>query len=130
MKKYIGTKQIEADPMTLGDFVCVTGRNPYRNPDEHDPEEEGYHVRYKDGYESWSPKNVFEEAYKCADTFKDRLIVEQKDLAEKLEKLCVFTESPKFTEVVTDVKQRELLIAQKEHMCEYLNILNQRIRLL
>lgn len=26
-------------------------------------EEEGYKVVYKDGYESWSPKAVFEEAY-------------------------------------------------------------------
>mgnify|MGYP003233979556 CR=1 FL=1 len=29
MKKYIETKQIEAEPMTLGDFVQETGRNPY-----------------------------------------------------------------------------------------------------
>lgn len=28
MKKYIETKQIEAEPMTLGDFVQETGRNP------------------------------------------------------------------------------------------------------
>ena len=28
MKKYIGTKQIEAEPMTLGDFVQETGRTP------------------------------------------------------------------------------------------------------
>jgi hypothetical protein len=25
---------------------------------------EGYHVTYPDGYESWSPKDVFEEAYR------------------------------------------------------------------
>ena len=25
--------------------------------------EPGYKVKYKDGYESWSPKNVFEESY-------------------------------------------------------------------
>lgn len=24
----------------------------------------GYAVRYQDGYESWSPKDVFDEAYK------------------------------------------------------------------
>lgn len=29
MKKYIGTRQIEAEPMTLGSFVQKTGRNPY-----------------------------------------------------------------------------------------------------
>ena len=92
--------------------------------------EDGYKVVYEDGYESFSPKDVFEKAYKVADTFLDRLIIEQKELAEKLEKLCLFTESPKFTEVVTDAKQRELLLAQKEHMVKYLNILNQRIKLL
>ena len=31
MKKYIGTKQVEAEPMTLGDYVKKTGRNPYVN---------------------------------------------------------------------------------------------------
>lgn len=28
MKKYIGTRQLEAEPMTLGGFVQKTGRNP------------------------------------------------------------------------------------------------------
>ena len=130
MKKYIGTKQIEAESMTLGDFVARTGRNPYKNPDEHDPEEDGYFVKYQDGYESWSPAEPFEKAYKVADTFLDRLIIEQKELAEKLEKLCLFIESPKFIEIVQDTKQQELLILQKAHMGEYLKILNQRINLL
>ena len=51
MKKYIGTKIIEAEPMSRshGDKV-----------------EDGYKVRYPDGYESWSPKDVFEEAYREA----------------------------------------------------------------
>ena len=37
MKKYIGTKQIEAEPMTLGDFVQKTGRNPYGKSIENHP---------------------------------------------------------------------------------------------
>lgn len=65
MKKYIGTKQIEAELMTLGDFVQETGRNPYgKDIEKHEETEQGYHVRYEDGYESWSPKDVFEKAYK------------------------------------------------------------------
>lgn len=32
MKKYIGTKEVEAIPMTLGEFINKSGRNPY----EHD----------------------------------------------------------------------------------------------
>ena len=31
-----------------------------------DKAEDGYKVRYPDGYESWSPKGVFEEAYRKA----------------------------------------------------------------
>lgn len=29
MKKYIGTKTVNAKPMLLGEFVKQTGRNPY-----------------------------------------------------------------------------------------------------
>ena len=51
MKKYIGTKIIEAEPMSRS---------------HGDKAEDGYKVRYPDGYESWSPKDVFEEAYREA----------------------------------------------------------------
>ena len=45
MEKYIGTKMVEAEKATR-----ETG-------------EEGYRIRYSDGYVSWSPKEVFEKAY-------------------------------------------------------------------
>ena len=55
MKNYIGTKIIQAEPMLR------------KAPTEHimidNGFEEGYKVRYADGYESWSPKAVFEAAY-------------------------------------------------------------------
>lgn len=61
MKKYIGTKQIEAEPMTRGD---AWGKHLLREkPSTENFDDEGYHVRYEDGYESWSPKDVFEKAY-------------------------------------------------------------------
>ena len=45
MKRYVGTKIIHAQPeQRIG--------------------EPGYLVRYADGYLSWSPKDVFEEAYR------------------------------------------------------------------
>ena len=56
MKKYIGTKLIEAEPMTWGQYNEVkvldnkVGLCPYK---------EGYMVKYSDGYTSWSPKEVF-----------------------------------------------------------------------
>ena len=40
MKKYIGTRQIEAEPMTLGSFVQKTGRNPYGKDIENHEETE------------------------------------------------------------------------------------------
>lgn len=45
MQTYYGTKRIEASPSGMDGSP-------------------GYTVRYKDGYESWSPKDVFEAAYK------------------------------------------------------------------
>ena len=61
-------------------------------------------------------------------TFKDRLVIEQQDLAEKLSKLCAFVDTPKFEEVVKDEHQRDLLLQQRDYMGEYLNILTQRIK--
>ena len=60
MEKYIGTKVVKAEPMTMTEAQKVLGR-------ELKPatlEEDGYLVEYKDGYKSWSPKSVFEEAYR------------------------------------------------------------------
>lgn len=127
MRKYIGTKQVSATPAWRidGKVYPKDGEVP-RSMNR----EDGYKVVYEDGYESWSPKDVFEKAYKVAETFLDRLMIERKKLAEKLEKLCLFTDSPKFMDVVKDENQRELLIKQRDYMGEYLNILNQRIKTL
>ena len=63
--------------MTRGD---AWGKHLLREkPSTENFDDEGYHVRYEDGYESWSPVKPFEEAYKCADSFLDRLVIEQKD---------------------------------------------------
>ena len=79
MKKYIGTKSVEAVPMELGEYINKGGRNPYKDG-THKDDEQGYLVKYEDGYESWSPKDVFEKAYKPADTFLDRLYIEDTEL--------------------------------------------------
>lgn len=67
MKKYVGTKMLEAKPMNRGDY------NNYRGwpiPLNENPADEGYLVRYQDGYESWSPKAVFEDSYSVYDVTK------------------------------------------------------------
>ena len=61
MNQYIGTKLVEAIPaIRKGGRVYEDGRPIPRSME---PEEKGYKVRYPDGYESWSPKDVFEKAY-------------------------------------------------------------------
>lgn len=57
MKQYIGSKTIEAEPMS---FLEFQKRNALHPNVEDRP---GYLVKYPDGYESWSPKDVFEAAY-------------------------------------------------------------------
>lgn len=55
MKKYIGTKQIEAEPMTMGEAYEKGLLQAGRVPNDSEKSNAGYHVRYQDGYESWSP---------------------------------------------------------------------------
>lgn len=125
MKKYIGKKQIEAEPMTRGD---AWGKHLLREkPSTENFDDEGYHVRYEDGYESWSPKDTFEKAYKIADTFLDRLHIEMRDLYEKMDKLSPFIESGKIDEVVADKYQNYLLRLQHRIMSRYINVLECRI---
>ena len=95
MKKYIGTKQIEAEPMTMGDAYKKGLLQAGWVPNESEKSNAGYHVKYQDGYESWSPAEPFEKAYKCADTFIDRLYIEHSDLMEKFEKCATFVDSDK-----------------------------------
>lgn len=61
MKQYIGTKLIEAEPaLRYADGMITTADAPVRLDE---PVEDGYKVRYADGYESFSPQAVFERAY-------------------------------------------------------------------
>ena len=67
MKKYVGTKIIEAKEMKLGDYNNYRG---WKIPENENPKKEGYLVKYPDGYESWSPKEIFEDAYRKYDESK------------------------------------------------------------
>lgn len=62
MKSYIGCKKVEARLCTRGYFLKLTNKVPQLHKKEY-MDEIGYIVKYKDGYISWSPKDVFERAY-------------------------------------------------------------------
>lgn len=127
MKKYIGTKQIEAEPMTMGEAFEKGLLQVGRVPTESEKDKNGYRVRYKDGYESWSPAEPFEEAYKCADTFLDRLQIEHDDLVEKYDKCEKFVDSDKFREIVQEDYPAFLLSLQRNVMNRYGSIIEQRM---
>ncbi|HDZ62820.1 MAG TPA: hypothetical protein ENH40_06730 [Nitrospirae bacterium] len=59
LETYIGCKVIRACPMDECSFLRTQGKDVTNR--ETRP---GYKVIYPDGYVSWSPKNVFEEAYR------------------------------------------------------------------
>lgn len=57
MELFVGAKLIKAEQAPA---PCDLG--------EHKKGEPGYRVEYEDGYVSWSPKDVFEKAYRPANT--------------------------------------------------------------
>lgn len=65
MTPYIGTKQIEATPCSLGRF-----NHAYKKADRAKEKKagnykvRGYLVKYSDDHQGWSPKDVFDAAYR------------------------------------------------------------------
>lgn len=124
MKKYIGRKHIEAEPMTMGEAYLKNLLQSGRIPDESETDKAGYHVKYGDGHESWLPADLFEKAYKRAETPLDRMTIEENELVDSLEKLYGFINGEKFNEL--DNTTRGLLTAQYKSMVEYLHALRLR----
>lgn len=128
MTQYIGTKQVMAEPMN--EEAAVEKGFARKNTDNHEWRN-GYHVQYAnpDGsiYESWSPRQVFEQSYRKSETFLDRMRIEADDLGERVDKLEKFLHSSKVLSV--DPEERQLLSLQAKHMSDYYLILIKRIAL-
>lgn len=83
MKQYTGTKTIKACPMSLGEAEKMLGRKIDTSAVENRENVEGFLVEYADGYRSWSPKEVFEKAYRVSETFLDRMNIEREQLQQR-----------------------------------------------
>lgn len=82
MEKYIGTKIITAEPA-----VKIRGKVYLLNepiPRTMEQREDGYKVVYEDGYVSWSPKDVFEKAYRRIDDMTFGLAIEAAKIGKKI----------------------------------------------
>lgn len=77
--QFIGVKIVDATPMTREAFEAQEGRNCGGN--RHD---DGYMVTYDTGYRSWSPKGVFDAAYRPIDGMTFGLAIEVLKMGKKV----------------------------------------------
>ena len=88
MKQYIGSKIVKAWPCYR--IPVIGGRYEYCKLDEVVPTcitgqpEDGYRVQYEDGYLSWSPKAVFEKAYRETAGLSFGLAIEAAKMGKKI----------------------------------------------
>lgn len=81
MKRFNGFKKVKAKPMTRQEYIDYQGFEPRSLNDGEKNTDEGYLVEYQDGgkpnhkdhegYISWSPKDVFENAYRAVNDDDD-----------------------------------------------------------
>ena len=81
MKQYIGTKIIQAEPAYRVDGEVFVKANIVPCGVH---TEDGYKVVYPDGYESWSPKDVFEAAYRETSGMNFGLAIEAAKIGKKI----------------------------------------------
>lgn len=123
-KVYTGTKTILAMPMGAGE-AKRHGANITDEVVKKNLGNNGYLVKYPDGYLSWSPAKAFEGAYHIAETHVDRLRIELAEIKERIIK----TTDALYSETVLRPTQRSLLDAQVRAMRSYADVLLERIKL-
>jgi hypothetical protein len=125
MQTYVGTKMVKAEPMN--ELAAAKRGYARKNEDNHEWRE-GYHVQYTnpDGsvYDSWSPKSVFEKAYRVAETPADRIKIEFGETVMRFARGDDFLKSNSDTLIYPT---KVLLSAQTETDREYSYLLHDRL---
>lgn len=140
MNKYLGVKLIEAEPCSQDQFAGAKNFGDLSKLSG-GIDRDGYKVVYEDGYTSWSPKDVFEKAYREIKTMDDlpqllngvipehneRVLDETFELNKKITKLDFFIEN---SEVFKNLDEDEQvrLIQQVRAMEYYFSVLIERIQ--
>lgn len=92
MEKFIGTKIVQAEPMTRGEHWGSDAVDAIMNNAGDAMEkavcdtfnDAGYRVIYEDGYQSWSPKETFEKAYRRTDGMSFGLALEACKMGKRI----------------------------------------------
>lgn len=146
MERYIGCKIIEAEPM----YKLEAIEKGYCRLNDNEKVQDqvniyGYHVKYADGYESWSPANIFEVAYHPLDSlnvtaidmmsrdYKTRFIAEYRQVKERynrLKAMCIKWDTTGVEGLgFTPTCPRELYRIQLKAMSDYISALEDRAEL-
>ncbi|MBD5332214.1 MAG: hypothetical protein HDR97_00475 [Bacteroides sp.] len=123
-KQYTGAKTVKATRMGAGEALRA-GAQITENTVLNNIGNDGYLVEYPDGYRSWSPKKVFEEAYMISETHIDRMKIE---LYELNERICKATKAIYTIDAIPSSHDRDMVCRQVKAMREYASILYDRIR--
>ena len=124
MKQYTGTKTVKAMPMTMGKaYERKLLKNGVR-PSECETDKAGYLVEYEGGYQSWSPADVFEKAYKPSETHLDRLRIEYDELRARSKELDTY-QSEGFKKAAAEIGSSltMLLALHSSYLHNYLDVL-------
>lgn len=124
MKQYTGTKTVRAMPMTMGEaYERKLLKNGVR-PSECETDKTGYLVEYEGGYQSWSPADVFEKAYKPSETRLDRLRIECDELRARSKELDAYLNEG-YEKAAAEIGRSltMLLVLQSSYLHNYLDVL-------
>ncbi len=128
-KSYTGTKTVKAMPMCANKAKSENANVPEKyfevGTPSYNPGADGYLVEYEGGYRSWSPKKVFDEAYRLSETKVDRMKIELAGLNVRMKEITEELYNPERAFSSSD--DRWALSKQLEAMREYANILFERI---
>ena len=139
MEKYLGLKLVSAEPQTLDQSAGAENKGDLSKL-HGGIDQDGYKVVYEDGYTSWSPKDVFENAYRKIKTFdfdnlasrrseeyQIRVCEEARELDYKTNKLQAFINNPATPFIILPKDEQIRLKQQLMAMQYYLTILVERI---
>lgn len=121
MIAYTGTKTVKAAPMKRKE---AWEQNLVREYSPENETQDGYIVEYPDGYRSWCPAKVFEEAYMLSETYLDTLRNELEGIKAKLKVAIEMLYDPKGT----PLGGRALLEKQITVMQLYADVLVKRVQ--
>lgn len=125
-KTYTGTKTVKAAPMGANE-AKLYGAQMTEETIHNNIGNDGYLVEYPDGYRSWSPKKVFEEAYRVSETKLDRL---KNELADLNARILDEVDNRYNPNRIISPDDRWALDRQLDHMLEYADKLYERIQLM